>query len=300
MKKIISHIKHFLEAPNTHTVYNFFFREKKKRRILEENRRKSPRFGIKERIVVSLTSYPARFSTLQDTLKSVLNQTKKPDDIIVWLDVGEEEMTDEMRRLQKYGITYRFNVENLKPHNKYFYAMQEFPSSLVITVDDDVIYPRNLVKSLYKTWKKHPDCVCARRVHKITFTSDGKIAPYEDWIWDCTELAEPSHALCATGVGGVLYPPGSLDKRAFSAETIKAECLAADDIWLKTMELLNDTKVVWTKNYLTLPPISEGSQSLALNHTNVKGGGNDMYIQNMLRLYGGELRHFLEQDNHHG
>ena len=92
-------------------------------------------FGIKIKIVVSLTSFGARFSELPKTLKSFLRQSVKPDAIIVWLDKNET-LTDEMLSMQKYGVRFVFKDECLKPHKKYLYALQDFSDSIVITVDD--------------------------------------------------------------------------------------------------------------------------------------------------------------------
>lgn len=270
-----------------------FLEQRKKEALVNSIQTGRTEFGINPHIVISLTSYPARFGTVCKTLKSILNQSMKPDRIIVWLDAPPEMVTAEMRSLEKYGIEYRCSMENLKPHKKYFFAMQEFPQSLVVTVDDDLVYPKDLVRSLFMGWKNHPDCVCARRVHKMTFNSDGKLKAYNDWMFECRQQTVPSHLLVATSGAGVLYPPGCLDKRAFDAESIKRNCLDADDIWLKAMELLNGTKVFWVKNTMVHPPVVDGSQQTALCHTNVMKNRNDVYIANMERLFGEEIRSVL-------
>lgn len=87
-----------------------------------------------QKIIISLTSYPTRFNTIIPTLKSLLNQTMKPDKIIVWLSCIRQELTKNMLELEEYGIEYRCNVIDLKSHKKYFFAFQEFASELVITL----------------------------------------------------------------------------------------------------------------------------------------------------------------------
>lgn len=269
-----------------------FFGARKKKALVNALQDSKAEFGIRPHIVISLTSYPARFNTVCKTLKSLLNQNMKPDRIIVYLDVADETVTTEMRDLEKYGIEYRTGMENLKLHTKYFFAMQEFPQSLIITVDDDLFYPKDLVRSLFLGWKKHPDCVCARRVHKMTFNLNGDLNPYNDWIHEYRSPV-PSHLLVATGIGGVLYPPHCLDSRAFDTKLIKTNCLDADDIWLKTMALLNNTKVFWVQNAMVHPPVVEGSQKTALQYMNVMENRNDLYIANMERLFGEEIRAVL-------
>lgn len=58
------------------------------------NARNNRRF----KIIVSLASFPERFSTLHICLNSLLHQTMKPNRIIVWLDdsVDEKQFTLEM------------------------------------------------------------------------------------------------------------------------------------------------------------------------------------------------------------
>ncbi|MCR5622760.1 MAG: hypothetical protein K6G18_13045 [Treponema sp.] len=243
---------------------------------------------ILEHIVVSLTTYPARFTSVCKTLRTLLCQTLRPDRIVVYLDCGEDEVTDEMRSFTAQGVEYRFGLENLKAHNKYFYAMQEFPESLVVTVDDDMLYPTDTVESLYRSYRLHPECVSARRVHRMLFDKTGGVLPYLEWFGSWT-VVQPSHLLFATGVGGVLYPPHCIDGRVFNKELIKSVCLNNDDIWLKFMELLCGTKVVWVANSCPTPSIIEGSQDVGLQHINNGRRENDVQMANMFRLFGDEI-----------
>ncbi len=103
-----------------------FFGARKKKALVNAVQNSRAEFGIRPHIVISLTSYPARFNTVCKTLKSLLNQNMKPDRIIVYLDVVDEAVTTEMRDLEKYGIEYRTSMENLKPHTKYFLQCRNF------------------------------------------------------------------------------------------------------------------------------------------------------------------------------
>ena len=243
-----------------------------------------------ERIIVSMTSYPKRFSTICKPLKSLLRQSIKPDKIIVWLgsDTSIEDLTDEMRQLEKDGIEFRFDKDkNLKPHKKYFYALQEFRDDLVITVDDDIIYPRNMIKSLLTVHKKYPDNICARRVHKITFDADGQIAPYTNWDYEYRGITHPSKRLFATNGAGTLFPKNSLPNEVFNAEDIEEFCLNADDVWLWYWEQQIGKSIVWTPCFMVMPPVvKELKQSDGLAATNVELQGNDFYIKTLMERYG--------------
>ncbi|MCM1235409.1 MAG: hypothetical protein NC489_35360 [Ruminococcus flavefaciens] len=198
------------------------------------------------KIIVSFTSYPKRFAAIPLTVKTILYQSYKPDKIILYL-ASEEckgKLPKDLYKLEKYGLEIVFVDDNLKPHKKYFYSMQEYPHDIIITIDDDILYPRNLIKRLYKSYEVHPDCISAARVHQIKII-DGKLCKYNEWYWEYRKKRIPSDRLFATSGGGTLYPPHILPEQTFDSRLIKELCLGADDVWLKFMELMGDKKVVY-------------------------------------------------------
>lgn len=239
--------------------------------------------NINEEIIVSLTSYPARLNKLHLVIRSLLHQKMLPKNIVLYLDnnTKSKDIPKSLKKLQKYNFIIKENYENLKPHNKYFYAMQEFPDKVIITVDDDLIYDENLISDLYNSYKKYPNCVSARRVHKMT-QKDNKIESYNNWLWEYKNELNPSHSLLATGVGGVLYPAHIFPKETFNKDDIKKYCLNTDDIWLKFMELKNDIKVVFTNSKIIHPLTIRNSQDSGLMHTNTSNENrNDINIKLM-------------------
>jgi hypothetical protein len=239
-------------------------------------------------IIVSLTSYPPRFKDMNLCLKSLLLQKVKPDKIIVYLgsDTTETDITQDMRKMEKYGIEYRIDsMLNLKPHKKYYYAMQEYPSAVVVTADDDIVYPSNWLKKLLQAHEKYPNAVCGWRVHKIEFDETGKMKPYAKWRSQYRGGNEPCMNIVATGCSGALYPSGALDKRAFDVDKIERLCINADDLWAKCMEVLKHTPVVWVKNYQVTLPGTSKEQETALNVDNVAGGMNDKQLHAVMEFY---------------
>lgn len=65
-------------------------------------------------------------------------------------------------------------------------------------------------------------------------------------------------------------------------ERVKNECLRADDVWLKVMEMLAETKVTWTRCLLIVPPDVKQNQSIGLAQGNVNRNQNDIYMICML------------------
>lgn len=244
---------------------------------------------VNNNVIISLTSYPARLKNLHIVIRSLLKQSVKPERIILYLgtDTPIDSIPNKLKKLQKYNFEIKTNYEDIKPHKKYFYAMQEYQDKAIITIDDDLIYDKNLVKDLIEKSKKYPGCICARRVNQITKRSDEQIAFYKDWNWEYKSELEPSHQLLATGCGGILYPPHILPSETFDIDAIKKYCLNTDDIWLKFMELKADVKVVWTNSKVIHPLSLRGSQDSGLLQTNTKGENrNDINIKNMIEYTG--------------
>lgn len=241
---------------------------------------------LRERkIIVSLTSYPARINSVVIVLGILLRQTVKPDKIVLYLasDQFRDKKLPLWLRLQvRCGIEIMF-CRDLKPHKKYFYAMQKYPDDIIITVDDDVYYDKDLIKSLYLSYQRHPDAVSAARTHLITFDRNSQINSYLDWGKKYSEIIDkPNIRLCATGVGGVIYPPHCMHGELFNEEKIKKLCLTADDLWLKIMQLMNNTAVVRIAENKKLHSIG-GSQSNSLWEKNK--WANDSQLQNILEEY---------------
>ena len=235
-------------------------------------------------LIISLTSYPARLPQLNLVIRSLLKQKAAPEKIILYLgkDTDPSMLPSSLTKLTRYNFEIKSGYEDIKPHKKYYYAMQEYPEHTIITVDDDLIYDNKLVSDLLECSKNNPGSICARRVNLITKDDNGKLNPYSKWKWEYKELTDPSHALIATGCGGVLYPPHILPPESFDIKAIKEYCLNTDDIWLKFMELKNDIKVVFSNNKVIHPLTLRHTQDSGLLQTNTSGENrNDINIVNM-------------------
>jgi hypothetical protein len=231
------------------------------------------------RIIVSLTSFPSRISRLWLVIETLLRQTKLPDKIVIWL--SEDQFTSlvdlpkSLLRLQKKGLEIRLCPGNLGSHKKYYYAFQEFPEDIVLTVDDDVFYNSRLIEYLEELYKKFPKCVCCNHCSEIN-VKDNHIQPYISWR-DYFTAENPSYKLLAIGMGGILYPPKIFTATIFDTEPIVNCCYLADDIWLNIMEKIAKTMVVKSNyNSLYLPIINY--RNFTLTEKNVIEGLNDKQL----------------------
>lgn len=243
-------------------------------------------------ITISFTTYPARVKWLPIVIGSIIRQSRRPDRVVLYL--SKKQFPDSqnciLNRIKKQGVVIKYVDGDIRSHKKYFYAMQEYSGNLIITIDDDIIYDRNMIDDLYKSFIKHPKAVSAKRVHKITFRDDKSPKPYLEWEIDTKEKIDiESYDLIATGCGGVLYPPGCLDNRYLNKDIFIDKCLYADDLWLKIMELLNGTPVVLvkSKNYKLNHIWDTECNGLALE--NVDESGNDVQFEAICRHFNIEL-----------
>lgn len=237
----------------------------------------------KKKIIISLTSFPARFPNLYICIKSLLNQTLKPDHIILYLgkDSTDVKLPSSLLKLQKYGLQIVRGVDDIKPHKKYFYAMKAFPDDIIITVDDDCVYDDNLVKDLYFAHLKFPNTVVARNVRVIP----AEMSTYDKWKYKSDLVMSTSFCYLAVGLGGVLYPPHILSEECFNLNNIKALCLTADDIWLKYHELLNSVTVTHCPSIYYMPVILKESTKVSLFHKNLGDNKNDKFIREVGKYY---------------
>lgn len=246
------------------------------------------------RIIASLTSYPPRINTVHLAIRSLLTQRTLPDMVILWLCTKdfpkrEADLPQELLDVLAKDVQIRWVDRNLKPHKKYFWAFQEFKNDIVITFDDDLLYRNTLITELISAHEKHPDCICASRTHLITFDEDGLVNPYSKWIYeapmkDPSLVGRPRMDLFATTGGGTLFCPVLLPPETYNAQAIEELCINADDIWLKTMQLIAGIPVVAATSNQELSYIS-GSQHVALWHSNIDEGDNDEYFKHLLDLY---------------
>lgn len=236
---------------------------------------------IKNPLVVSVASYGLRIEHIAPMLLSLASQTIKPDLICLMLPKRDfpqgvaDVPLSVLSALRCVKAKICWIEDDLGCHNKYYWVKKEIPQATLITLDDDIRYPADLLAELVECSKRHPQNVIATRTHLIEFNNDGSFLPYRTWKKEQMDLLEePSFRLLPTGVGGVLYPPGCFSDEVFDASIIKKTCPKADDLWLKAMELVADTKVVASRYRFALDYI-DNTQDIGLFNENLDGGDND-------------------------
>ena len=104
----------------------------------------SPRVG-QERVIVSLTSFPARLEEVHYTLYSLLNQDLPLTAIKLWLIEEEydhpqsaDSLPTSLREMQQYGVEICWVRGRIRSYAKLLPTLAAEPEAVIITADDDV------------------------------------------------------------------------------------------------------------------------------------------------------------------
>lgn len=238
-------------------------------------------------VVVTLTSYPGRIAGVHLTIESLVNQSVRPDKIVLWLAETqfpgrENDLPEALRALESDLFSIEW-CEDLRSYKKLIPAIENYPDSLLITVDDDFIFSSNLVAKLLDGYERHPDCVICSRVTKfhecnsVFFADTGGFSYWR----------EPSALNKLAGGAGCLYPPGCLDREVLNLEACMRLAPTSDDLWFWLMAVKNGTKIYRIPKGEWLPkpnPINDDITPLsAVNDSD--GGFFYIHFDNILHEY---------------
>ena len=239
-----------------------------------------------ENVIVSLTSYPARIQTVWLVIKSLLNQTYKPDRIILWLAEEQfpvRQLPQELLSLERYGLEIKW-TKDYYGHKKYLFPVREQQKNeVVITYDDDIIYSPKSVERLMKKHKEHPLCLVCERGQAF---DDKSISNPGRWktISD-TGVKIPTFSLNPSPGGGCLIPYGGFYKDATNEERFRKLAYKNDDLWYMFMCAENGTRMIKTRKYHRIFSVVHGSQVEQMATENVGGDRNIRIMQGLIEAY---------------
>lgn len=238
-------------------------------------------------LIVSLTTHSHRIEKVGLAIQSIMDQTLKADKIV--LSINKEKFNNEnipntLKLLENRGLTINY-CKDIGPYTKLVPVLKIHPESIIVTVDDDLIYPRNLLETLYKAYEIEPNFIHCLRMHYMKFASSGEIKPYSEWDL-CSGTTKADNYVFPTGVGGVLYPPHSFNDEVFNEDAFMKLSPNADDVWFKAMSLLNNVlcKKV-DSDIMNNPVVISGTEFSGLKHENLYNNANDVKIDQVFSTY---------------
>lgn len=237
-------------------------------------------------IVVSLTTHEERLQTVYLTVESIMQQTMKPNRILLWI-------SDELQNIQlpkplqvqvKRGLEIKYCTD-MRSYTKLLPTLKSCSESVIITIDDDVIYDRQMIEWMIRDYQKDSSLIYFNRGHRITL-KNGMPKKYTEWDFVISDY-DISPLNFPTGMGGVLYPINCFLPEVFNDKVFMDICPLGDDIWFKAMALYS--KVSCRKvfnptgmgNYL----INEKMQYMGLIHQNIGMNRNDEQLTAVFKTY---------------
>lgn len=200
--------------------------------------------------IVSLTSFPPAIRYAADAVRSILAGAVLPDKIVLYLAETQfpgRKVPEELAAVERESPLFEVRWcpdDDIRSYKKLIPALADFPEEIIVTVDDDVWYHRNMLRDLMRIHNRRPDVIVAHRARRARL---GK--PYKSWRkyrW-YDFIFRRMHfdwRTLPTGVGGVLYPPHSLDETMLDPEVFMALAPTVDDIWFWTAAVSGGTYVV--------------------------------------------------------
>lgn len=231
-----------------------------------------------QQVVVSLTSFPAAIPYAEGAIRSILGGSVLPDKLVLYVTLSQFEENDPSleRLLRLAQESPVFEVRNydrdIRSYRKLIPALIDFPEAVIVTVDDDVAYHRNMLKELLLFHEQYPHAVLAHRAKRIKL---GR--PYREWKkfrWYhfLFRRIHQSFLNLQTGVGGVLYPPHSLKADMMDVELFTQLAPSTDDIWFWAAAVANGYPVIPIPFGYNKPRGLHKPKELSLKMVNFKRG----------------------------
>lgn len=251
-------------------------------------------------VIVSLTSYGTRLDNCYLAVESLLHQTLKPNRIVLWLDekiyADPERIPLTLRKQTERGLEIRL-CEDIRSYKKLIPALESSGESVIITVDDDLMYPVFFVEKMVDAYRRDSSKIYFFLGHRMMFGRNGLPLPYRRFMK--IDATGSSLVNMPIGVGGVLYPPGCFDERVVDRKLFMELCPTADDVWFKAMSLLKGTECEKIEvpnarmQFVEVPNVETDK----LEYINVTKGRNDVQLRNVFERF--DLKDRVKRDLSH-
>jgi hypothetical protein len=219
--------------------------------------------------VVSLTSIPSRLRFLDLTIRSLMAQSVRPGKILLWL---HEDLRGKEPKALRSLIGEMFSIhysELTCSHRKLIHTLELYPDTVIVTCDDDQLYPDNWLERLLQDHRRFSGEIIANECKLIACSPEGETLPYREWPGKIN-AGFSDDSLMPVGYGGVLYPPDSLLPEVTNSELFLKLAPKADDLWFKAMSFLKGTSCRKASNPSATPLPVIGTRQTTLAQSNVK------------------------------
>ena len=117
---------------------------------------------MKEHLVVSLTTWKKRIGNIPAVLDTIFAQTVQPDAVV--LNLSEEEFsletipTSVLDYIKAHStIEVNWVKHDTRVWKKFLPTLKLYPESLILPIDDDILYPPTMIEDFMDVHAKYPD-----------------------------------------------------------------------------------------------------------------------------------------------
>ena len=124
-----------------------------------------------KKVIVSLTSFPAAIIYAKDAIHSILVGNTLPDKLVLYLTFSQfkdGKVPLELMNLANSNSLFEIRnySEDIRSYRKLIPAIKDFPNDIIVTIDDDVRYHKNMLRDLLFLHKQIPNAIIANRAKK--------------------------------------------------------------------------------------------------------------------------------------
>ena len=189
------------------------------------------------RVIVSLSTLPDRIGNLEPTIRSLVEQTRPPDEIVIAVPQFSKRqgkqyvVPDYLAKIPRVRILRC--PEDWGPATKFIPVIQEELAAgrgdtLVVVVDDDRTYPRDALETYLHYHAQLPEAALCFR---------GALIP-RNLVWflpkliRANQIREPKRVAVITGTASYLLQPRFFDSAVWDYTGAPASAFYMDDIWI--------------------------------------------------------------------
>lgn len=255
---------------------------------MKGKKNKKGKHWAEHEVVVSMTSFPGAIDYVAGAVSSLLNGAVLPDRIVLYISPSQfegKELPEELKALERDNEIFEIRPyePDIRSYRKLVPALDDFPNAIIVTVDDDVAYDRHMLESLLKLHLRFPNHILAHRAKRILPDKPYKKWKKYRWYHFLFRRYYDRYDTVQTGVGGVLYPPVSLDTAMIKRELFTRIAPTNDDIWFWAAAVANGRRVLPVPFGYNKPKGLGKPRELSLKSVNFKGSEVD---RNRLALDG--------------
>jgi hypothetical protein len=217
----------------------------------------------------------------------------RPEKVVLFLsreDIEKTGIPRETQSLQSDLFEIIVTEENLRPYKKLIPAYERYSGKVIITADDDIIYPDDYVSRLVETRDKNPGCAISLEPRLMLAKNDTAFLDYNRW-----PIVNGIAGMQVFGRGGagVLYPPDCFHQDITRRDLFMTLAPTTDDVWFKVMLYLAGTRVAspYRKKQERWKSLKYRQKNALWDYNRL--GVNDKNLAAIMRHYGLRTRDFL-------